>query len=206
MKTSRYIAASAILFASLGLPTAAFAQKYNQTEAFSSKDNAWEVAPTAPFSSFGNWAGIGDCQYETAANLTLAEFPKTKISTAEVVSAFNRYGDLWQGTQVQQSDGSWLNQGLWAGQNFLISQGFGHRASISQAVTLSQMVYGANHGGLEVSITGPNLMHMLGIIHANAKEMTVVDDGVIYHYTWTGFTAKYEADGSALAFYAVTWS
>ena len=186
------------------------AAAYKQTQVFSTKDNGYVLVPTAPFQSFDN-ANIGDCQYETAANLVLAEWPKAHITTAEVVTAYNAYGALWQGQQVQQPDGSWLNEGLWAGQNYLIDHGFaGHRAaSITQVTTRYAMVQGANHGGLEVTIIGSTLMHVLGIIQANAKELTVVDDGIIYHYTWAGFANTYTANGTnseVLTYYAVKWA
>jgi len=174
---------------------------------------------TKPFQSFGNF-NLGDCQYETAANLILARWPKAKITTAEVVSAYNTYGDAWQGTSVTSDGGAtWTNIGLWAGQNYLLNHGFaGHRAtSISQPLTNKyQIVQAANHGGLEVTIEGPTMMHVLGVIQATAKNLTVVDDGFIRHYTWAQFTfaytnvvtaqGTYASNGEVLAFYAVVWS
>ena len=181
-----YIAATAILLASVALSTGASAADYRQTQKFSVKDNGWLIVPTAPFQAFGN-GQVGDCQYETAANLTLAEFPDTKISTNEVESAFNKFGINWVGP-------------FWEGQRFLEFKGFGHRATISPVS--SNLDYYANHGGLEVTIFG-HMEHMLGIIRGG-KTITVVDDGLIYNETWqtlrTGFI------GDQLAFYAVKWN
>lgn len=186
MKTSRYVAATAILFTSTALSTPAFAQKYNQ---------------------FGNLAGVDDCQYETAANLILHQYPKSKITTNQVESAFDTFGDDWQGTQVLQSDGSWLNEGLWAGQNFLISQGFdGHRASSITQISQAQAVVDANHGGVEVVNDGPVRQHMFAMIAASRTRVVLVDDGFTYHYTWAWLQWAYTQSGETLTYYAVTWA
>ena len=41
---------------------------------------------TPPFRAFGNLSGVGDCQYETIANLTLARWPKAHITLSDVLS------------------------------------------------------------------------------------------------------------------------
>lgn len=190
------------------MATIADATTYKQHQVFVAADNGYVVVPTAPFQAFGNTSGVGDCQYETAANLTLAEYPKAKITTSQVEGAFSTYGDLFQGQQVTTDGGQdWTLTGLWAGQNYLIDHGYdGHRASVTQVTTRYAEVQGANHGGLEVTATGPNLMHMFGILQANAQRVTVVDDGVIYHYSWTALATHYDFGGDTLAFYAVKWA
>lgn len=172
---------------------------------------------TTPYRAFGDLSGADDCQYETAANLVLSRWPHAAITTTEVESAYDKFGAAWQGTQVQQDNGDWLNEGLWAGQNFLLSQGFaGHRArSITEVTTRASMVAAANSGGLEVTVMGPSMQHMFAITHANAREVTQVDMGVVTHITWTQLMWEYthvvNADGTislngeTLAFYAVRW-
>lgn len=181
------------------------------------------AAETKPYSDFGNFS-IGDCGYETDANLILHEYPKAKITTDEVESAYDNLGNLFAGTDVTTDGGEiWTAQGLWTAQNYLISTGFdGHRASsITQVFTLGQEVAAANGGGLQVVVTGPTLMHVFGVIHANAKELTQLDDGTITHLTWSWLLFSYThafgpdmtqtnpdwvSSGETLAFYAVKWS
>ena len=173
----------ATIFSGVGVAGAA---TYKRHLVFSVKDNGWVLVPTAPFQRFGNNV-LGDCQYETAANLTLAEFPNTKITTSEVESAWREYGMA-------------LNGSLWEGQRFLELKGFGHRAEVTQ---ISQgLDYAADHGGLEVTIFG-QMEHMLGIIQAQGQNITAVDDGIIYHYSWAGFSQAYVGD--TFAFYAIRW-
>jgi len=150
---------------------------------------------TKPFQSFGNF-NLGDCQYETAANLILSQWPKSKITTAEVVSAYNTYGSAMN------------PDNLWAGQDYLISTGFaGHQAkSITPITTKYQIVQAANHGGVEVTNLGPVRMHIFAIISANAKQVTIVDEGFVYRYNWAEFNYDYTQQGETLQFYAVTWA
>jgi hypothetical protein len=173
VKTSRYVALCGVIFASLGITTPAFAQKYNQ---------------------FANLEGVGDCQYETGANLVLHEFPSAKITTNEVVDAYNTFGGAF-------------NSPLWEGQDFLISQGFdGHRASSITPISQAQVPYAASHGGVEVTNLGPVRMHAFALIAANKTHVVLVDDGFVYHYTWAWFHWAYTRDGEQLAYYAVTWA
>jgi len=163
---------------------------------------------TKPFQAFGNFT-TGDCQYETAANLVLARWPKSKITTSEVLSAYSTYGIGF--------DPNYAVNGLVAGQNYLLSHGFaGHRAaSITTVTNKYQIVQAANNGGVEASITGPVMMHVLGIIQANSKTLTVVDDGFITHYTWTQFVfdythvvtsqGTYAFNNEQIAYQAVKW-
>lgn len=198
VKTSHYIAASGVLFTSLALSTPAFAQKYN---------------------SFGDLNGADDCQYETAANLILHEFPKSTITTSEVESAYTTFGGAFQGQSVTTDDGAtWTLQGLWAGQNYLLAHGFdGHRArAIIPVVSRYAMVHAANSGGLEVTVMGPTMNHMFAITRATATEVTEVDAGYVYHYTWANFIWRYThavspqgtivSNGVVMAFYAVKWA
>jgi hypothetical protein len=186
MKTSRYVALCGVIFASVGISTPAFAQKYNQ---------------------FANLNGVGDCQYETGANLILHEFPSAKITTNEVVSAFTQYGAAWDGQQVQQSNGSWLNEGLWAGQEFLISHGFdGHRAKSITEISQAQVPLAAQNGGVEVVNNGPVRQHVFAIIGASKTHVVIVDDGFTYHYSWAWVNYAYTQDSETLQYYAVSWS
>lgn len=168
------------------------------------------IAPTlqrtAPYQAFGNLSGVGDCQYETAANIILAKFPKTKgrITVAQVIGAYNKFGSGMTGigtlTRTTSPD-------LWSGQVYLISNGFaGHRASSITAITESQVVKAANAGGVEATVIGPAIDHMFAIIHADLHYITIVDDGYVYHYTWAWFNFAYTQNGNVLSFYAVTWA
>jgi hypothetical protein len=174
---------------------------------------------TTPYRAFGDLSGADDCQYETAANLVLSRWPAAHITTAEVESAYDKFGGAFEGQSVTSDGGStWTLTGLWAGQNFLLDQGFaGHRAqSITEVTTRAQMVSAANAGGLEVTVMGPTMQHMFAIVHANAREVTQVDTGTVTHITWTQLIWEYthvvNADGTislnseTLAFYWVRWS
>jgi hypothetical protein len=166
-------------------------------------NKAGAISRTAPFQAFGNFT-VGDCQYETAANLILAYWPKSQITTAEVESAYNTYGIGWD------------PDGLEAGQDFLISTGFaGHHASSITEITQAQAVTAANNGGVEVTVLGPTMAHIFAIVQANAEGLTEVDDGFVYHYTWSQLNAAYTIgitngeltpNGNVLTFYAVTWN
>lgn len=168
--------------------------------------NGATLQRTAPYQAFGNLSGVGDCQYETAANLILAKFPKTKgrISASEVIAAYNTYGSGMTGvgtlTRTTLPD-------LWSGQVYLMTTGFaGHRASSIRSITESQVIRAANAGGVEVTVMGPQMTHMFAIIHATAAKLTIVDDGFLYHYTWAWFNFAYTQNGNVLGFYAVHWA
>lgn len=164
---------------------------------------------TKPYSAFGNLSGVGDCQYESAANLVLSRWPKARITTAEVESAYDKFGAAFEGQSVTSDGGStWTLEGLWAGQNYLIDHGFaGHRArAIIEVTTKASMVAAANSGGLEVVNNGPVRQHVFDITAATATHVTIVDDGFVYHYTWSWLNWAYTQDGETLTFYAVKWS
>ena len=152
-------------------------------------------AATPRYSSFGNLDGVGDCQYETAANLILHEFPSANVTTSEVESAYNTNG------------GAFISP-LWEGQQFLVSQGFdGHTARlITQVTDRSSIIAAANSGGVEVTNLGPVRMHMFAIIAANRTHVVIVDDGFVYHYSWAWLDYAYTQDGETLTYYAVKWS
>lgn len=187
MKASKAVALCGVIFASVGITTPAFAQKYNQ---------------------FANLEGIGDCQYETGANLILHEFPKAKITTNEVVSAFTQYGAGFEGQSVSTDGGStWTLQGLWAGQNFLISHGFdGHRAKSITEISQAQVPLAAQNGGVEVVNNGPVRQHVFAIIGASKTHVVIVDDGFTYHYSWAWVNYAYTQDGEGLTYFAVRWA
>lgn len=159
------------------------------------------ITRTPPFRAFGNLSGIGDCQYETIANLTLSRWPKAKISLAQVLSAFDDYG--------ANGDPSYVTTGLWESQDWWMSPtgGFaGHRASQVVEIPESQAVAAANAGGVEVANTGDVRNHMFAIIAATATKVTIVDDGYVYHYTWAWLNWAYTQSGELLDFYSVKWA
>ena len=181
---------------------------------------------TAPFQAFGNLQ-VGDCQYETAANLILTRWPKAKITTAQVVGAFNTYGDAWDTDGILNASGGDTGAGLWAGQNYLLTTGFaGHKAAsitpltysagtiteaagVAQATDLSGMasvIAAANSGGVEVTVMGPAMDHVFAIVQATKTTLTAIDDGFVYHYTWAWLLYAYNPTGAAqITFYAVKW-
>ena len=166
------------------MPSVAGATTYRQTI---SPDGVLQA--TKPFQSFGNLSHIGDCQYETDANMILSQWPKAKITTSEVVHAYNVNGS--------QQD----SNGLWAGQNYLITHGFdGHRATSIVAVTPSQI-----HGLTQVMNLGPVRMHTFFIIWSNSKQLITVDDGYVNRYNWAEFNSDYTQQGETLTYYAVSF-
>jgi hypothetical protein len=147
------------------------------------------------YSSFDNFK-VGDCQYETAANLVLSRWPRARITTAEVVAAYDRYGS------------GATPDGLWAGQDYLLDHGFGgHRAASITLLgpELAGVVSAANAGGVEVANLGPVREHMFAIVAATPTTVTVVDDGPVVRESWLFFLWSTTQDGESLAFYAVTW-
>lgn len=165
--------------------------------AMTSSAGAATLKTTKPYSSFDNFK-IGDCQYETAANLVLSRWPDAKISTAEVVSAYDTTEGAWDSSDD-----------LWGGQDYLLDTGFaGHRASSITLLGpgLASVVAAANAGGVEVVNMGPVREHMFAIIHATSTTATVVDDGYVYHYSWLWLLWAYSQNNESLAFYGVTWA
>jgi hypothetical protein len=149
---------------------------------------------TKPFQSFGNFTN-GDCQYETAANLILAQWPTSVITTSEVLAAYRSNGIAWG------------SNGLEAGQNYLISTGFDghHAASITTLNTRQSIIDAANNGGVEVQTLGQNYGHMFAMIQADSKNVTLVDEGFVYHYTWKWLMWAY-TQNETLTFQAVKWA
>ena len=178
-----------LIVLSLLIASPAGATTYRQTL---SPNGTLEV--TKPFQPFGNFQ-TGDCQYEIDANLILFHWPKSTITTAEVENAYNTNGAAFN------------SDGLWEGQDFLISTGFaGHHArSVTEATNRGQIVYAANHGGVLVDNLGPVRMHTFAIIRANTKQLTVLDDGYIDRYNWPQFIYDYTQQGETLTYYAVKW-
>jgi hypothetical protein len=190
-----YIAATAVIFASVGITTPAFAQKYQ---------------------AFGNGT-LEDCTYETVANLTLHEYPNAHITTAEVIAA-------WDPNSTGGGNDSPVN-GIDPSQLFMQATGFdGHRAKSATREVFSQpqLVFAANHGGIYVSVTGPVLNHAFAIIGATRTMVTMVNDGQVvtqswswFRYIWThqmipvpGSTTgqgEFVPTGEVLTYFAVTW-
>ncbi len=164
------------------IPSAASAKEYKTTFA---KDGAPMV--TKPFGSFGNYQ-VGDCQYETEANLVLNEWPTSVITTQDVLGAYYANGED-------------------AAQNFFLSTGFdGHRASaVTPIFNRTQIIYAADHGGVEVVQTDGLLSHMFAMIRANSRQVTLVNEGIVYIFPWWYFLKVYDSSGSSLTYYAVTW-
>ena len=175
-----------------------------------------------PYQSFDN-LHVGDCQYETDANLVLAQWPKAKITTSEVVHAWSAYGSAFEGQDVTSDGGqNWTLSGLWAGQNYLVDVGFaGHRAqsitelgtfSTSSPVTPTEqaaLIAAADHGGLQVMVMGPGMDHTFAITGANATHLVEVDDGYVRHDTWSFFYWAYTSGVNAqntMTFYSVVWA
>jgi hypothetical protein len=161
-----------------------------------------DIVATKPFRAFGNFSGIGDCQYETAANLILSRWPKVKISTAQVLSAWNTFGDL--------GDPTYTTTGLWNSQDFLMTTGFaGHHAATVTEIPQSAVLAAANNGGLEVVVLGPVRNHMFAIVASKGNQITIVDDGFVERQNLT--TMVYDQtqapgqQGEGLYFYGVTW-
>src|SRR5580704_4962188 len=173
----------------------------------SSTVSAGTIRAQKPYQSFGNLAGVGDCGYESDANLILHEWPKARITTPEVERAYQAYGNEFAGQSVTSDGGqNWTLTGLWEAQLYLISTGFaGHRASSIVQIDQVQVPAATQGGGVEVVNDGPVRQHVFDIIAANATHVVIVDDGFVYHYTWTWLNYAYTQDGETLTYYGVTW-
>jgi len=162
---------------------------------------------TAPFQAFGNFK-VGDCQYETAANLVLSRWPKAHIARAQVVAAYKRFGLAYQAVPaIDPTTGQPVVYTESAAQVYLVNDGFGgHRAlSIVPVSSRQAVITAANAGGVEVVNMGPVRQHMFAVVKATAKTVTLIDDGYVQTFTWPNFVQSYSYGGETLTYYAVTW-
>ena len=144
-------------------------------------------AGAATYSPFGNLEA-GDCAYEAFANLELHEFPNAQITTKEVMTAYHQGHD--QGFQVFP---------------YMMSVGFdGHTidAIASGSITTkAQIITAVPLGGVWATISDGN--HAVAIIGADRRYVTIVDDGIVEHWSWGNF---YHWQGTFPLMYAVQWS
>lgn len=137
------------------------------------------------YGTFGNLT-YPDCQYEAAANLVLSQFPQAQITTNEVLRAWREFG---------------IN--ALAGLTYLEDYGFdGYHAATANLVTgKSAIIAAANGGGIWADLSWG---HVVAVVHANPREVTVVDDGLVTVNTWQEFYRFYDAPQSAL--FAISWA
>jgi hypothetical protein len=142
------------------------------------------------YSAFGNIYPYndGDCGYEAMANLELHEFPTAHITTKEVITAWHQGHD--NGYNIFP---------------FMMSTGFdGHTidAIVNGGITTkAQIIAGVAGGG--VWTTMDDGTHAAAIIGADRRFATVIDDGIVEHWTWSNF---YWNQGGNVLMYAVTWA
>ena len=149
---------------------------------------ASSAGATPRYQPFGNLQ-FNDCQYESAANLVLHQFPGAKISTGEVLRAFKANGIVGPDATP-------------AGLDYLENVGFdGHRANAEVITTRAQIIAAANAGGVFVTL---GWGHAVAIVHANPRELDVVDDGADPPMTWSNWHEMYAAPGTV--YYALTWA
>jgi hypothetical protein len=143
-------------------------------------------ASASTYQSFGNLK-YGDCAYEAMANLELHEFPGLKITTNEVVRAW-REGHK-QGFNIFP---------------YMMTTGFdGEKISpmLSGGITTKeQIIQGVANGGVWSTLS--NGSHAVAIIGADRRFVTIVDDGIIEHWSWGNF---HYWQGNDVLMYAVTW-
>jgi len=129
------------------------------------------------YQSFGN-NYKGDCEYAAAANLTLHEYPLIKITTKEVLKAWNNgIGETYYSAL------KYVNTIGWSG----------HKALTIPVITRPSIIYAANHGG--VWATEYSGTHAIAIIAANKNGIRVVDstmNGITFYSSWNNW-AKYFA-------------
>ena len=178
------------------------------------RNGVLEVTP--PFRSFDN-NRVGDCQYASAADLVLAEWPTAKITTSSVLNAYRTYGIDWHATAPSNPDQTTAPLGLFAGQLYLLDHGFGdHRASSitliagyipTAPINRGAIVHAANHGGVFIAwnVQTTPTGHMFAMVHATATHVTLVSDGYVFNYTWSWFLWSYHQNGGQMTYYAVTW-
>jgi hypothetical protein len=143
-------------------------------------------AGASTYQSFGNLK-YGDCAYEAMANLELHEFPGLKITTNEVVRAW-REGDK-QGFNVIP---------------YMMSTGFDGKTigaiTNGSLTSKSQIIQAVANGGAWATISDSS--HAVAIIGADRRFITIVDDGIIEHWSWGTF--KYW-QGSPNLVYPIVW-
>lgn len=134
------------------------------------------------FQSFDN-GRLGDCAYESFANLVLAEFPSAHVDTPEVTSAWRAWGP---------SNAA----------GYALTTGFsGHRAASLTPVSQGRVPYAAAHGGVWVWLSWG---HAVMIDAATRTKVYSVDDGMGLWLTWPQWSAYYFTPGST--YYAVAWA
>lgn len=122
------------------------------------------------FQSFGN-LGVGDCAFESFANLVLADFPDSHITTSQVLSAYR------------------ANNGPIASLNFFYDQGFdGHRAAL-EPVSVTPGI----DSPVWVDLAWG---HAVMVLRATQSRVLVVDDGAPWSVTWSDWRSFYFTKGS----------
>ena len=141
------------------------------------------AAPNPHYGTFGNLK-YGDCMYEAMANLELHEFPTADITVKEVLAA-------WRGN-------SKINV-----MQYMIGTGYdGYTVNhITHITTRAGLIYAANHGGAWTTMFFGS--HAAAIIHASSRGVTIVDDGIIEHFTWRQYTLQ---TGRPLWVWGITWN
>lgn len=152
----------------------------------------WMAAPAAAssrYQAFGNLT-YNDCQYEAAANLVLYHDARAKITTGEVLRAWRKYRIVGPAATP-------------GGLDFLENVGFAGWRVSSARVTSSRsaIIAAANSGGVFAAL---GWGHAVAVIHANARKLVVVDDGIDPPMEWGDFHQFFDTPGTTL--YALTWA
>lgn len=136
------------------------------------------------YSPFGNLR-VGDCADEAMANLTLHEYPWATITTNEVIRAFRKD----QGDPVNVL-------------TYEMNTGFdGFKISGFQLITTrEQIIEGVAGGGVWSGVDDNS--HAVAVIGADRRFVTIVDDGIIEHWSWSNF---YWNQGANPVMYSITW-
>ena len=144
-------------------------------------------AVTNIYSPFGNLQR-GDCAYAAMANLELHAFTSAHITTKMVIRAYNQGHDL--GYNVFP---------------YMMSTGFdGHTIDAITSgpiFTKAQIITGVAGGGVWSTLSDGS--HAVAVIGADRRYITIVDDGIIEHWSWGNF---WYWQGGNVLMYAVQWS
>jgi hypothetical protein len=159
---------------------------------------AMGAAAGATYSPFGNLK-VGDCAYESMANLELHEFPWVHITTKDVVDAYFR------GHENGYSAIPYMMTTGFGGQTILpIPSGtLEDQFGLSDAAMKAAIIQGVANGGVWSTVMDG--LHAVAIIGADLHHVTIVDDGIVEHWSWGNFWWNQGPAGDN-TMYAVTWN
>lgn len=148
------------------------------------------LPPRPVYGMFGNDVE-SDCTEVASANLTIHEFPGSKVTTAQVESAYQITGG-WTAAVLTQMETTGFGGHTIKSYYPIISD---LHPGVVSATTESKMIVAANAGGVWAEFYGPTpanhqWSHAVAVIGANATGVTFVTGGEVVSQTWATWNAS----------------